>query len=88
MGPGCKAKHKPSAAANDVQARAFIIGEQGITCIEYAGWFDMEEYIGPVTGAAYRFGLDRLRGYIDNRDLAGLLQITEDGQKVFRKWQS
>lgn len=52
--------------------------------IEYTGLADENIYIGPVTGARYKFGLlSRRRGYIDPRDSA-ILAAKEDGLPVFR----
>lgn len=86
---GCKARHKKSVVSTDPEVVSkIIIGEEGITLVEYIGWFDIEEYIGSTTGTVYRFGIDRPRGYVDNRDLDKLLEITEDGERIFRKWQS
>ena len=83
----CKAKHIPSTVHHETK-KDIIIGEKGITLVEYIGFFDIDTYSGPYTGEKYRFGLDRTKGYIDNRDLEGVLKITEDGQDVFRLWQS
>jgi hypothetical protein len=51
----------------------------------YTGWTDLALYPGRATGKRYQFGLFRQRGYVDRRDVPGLLEILEDGQQVFRE---
>lgn len=49
----------------------------------YRGVMDIDSYPGLVTGTAYPFGLFRRRGFVDARDVQGLLAVIEDGQPVF-----
>ncbi len=51
--------------------------------MRYTGWMDIDTYQGSATGTAYPFGLERQRGFVDSRDVAGLLATTEDTQVVF-----
>jgi hypothetical protein len=60
------------------------VGEEGLEMVEYVGWLDSDYYVGDVTEAVYAFGLlERKKGFVDKRDIEGLLEIVEDGQKVF-----
>ena len=54
-----------------------------MTVIRYIGVGDINTYIGSVTKSAYPFGLFRLVGYVDSRDVPGKLEIVEDGLKIF-----
>lgn len=53
--------------------------------MRYTGVADIDTYMGAVTGAAYPFGLLRMRGYVDARDVDGLLATIEDGLPVFKR---
>lgn len=55
--------------------------------MHYLGYFEISEYRGQFTGKAYRFGMERMYGYVDVRDVDGLLTVIEDGQKVFEIWR-
>ena len=62
----------PISAASEISA----------LLVKYNGWYDHAEYQG-VSGLVYMFGLDRRFGYVDKRDIPGILEYIEDGQKVF-----
>jgi hypothetical protein len=51
--------------------------------MKYTGVTDIDTYPGQVTGTGYPFGLLRRRGFVDARDVPGLLQVTEDTLPVF-----
>lgn len=51
--------------------------------LKYTGVMDIDTYTGQATGQAYPFGLLRRRGFVDSRDVASLLLITEDTLPVF-----
>lgn len=51
--------------------------------MKYTGWMEIDTYEGSATGTAYPFGLERTRGFVDSRDVPGLLAMTEDTQTVF-----
>ena len=54
--------------------------------MRYSGLSTVEEngdYQGQVSKTRYKFGLDKSVGYVDTRDVAGLLSCYEDGQAVF-----
>jgi hypothetical protein len=53
--------------------------------VRYTGVTDIDTYVGQATGTAYPFGLFRRMGYVDTRDLAGLLETVEDGLVVFER---
>ncbi|MFA5323889.1 MAG: hypothetical protein WC373_14555 [Smithella sp.] len=59
----------------------------GLTIIHYLGFNELADYRGLSTGIIYRFGLERLKGYVDVKDIPSLLEIVEDGQWVFELWQ-
>lgn len=60
-----------------------IAGEGGLVLMKYTGVTDIDTYPGQVTGTGYPFGLLRRRGFVDARDVPGLLQVTEDTLPVF-----
>lgn len=61
------------------------VGEGGLVLARYTGVGDIDIYEGTVTGTGYPFGLFRRRGYVDRRDLPGLLETVEDGMRVFEE---
>lgn len=68
-------------------AMANIPGQSGFAQVEYllprAG---TQQYRGAVTGTTYVFGGQRRIGYVDPRDLDGLLALFENGRQAFRKY--
>lgn len=60
-----------------------ITGEAGLVKVKYKGFFAREYYKGDFTAVRYPFGLERMVGYVDKRDLPGLLELQEDGQVIF-----
>jgi hypothetical protein len=60
-----------------------IAGEQGLVLMKYTGVGDIDTYTGKVTGTGYPFGLLRRKGYVDKRDVQGLLSTIEDTLPVF-----
>lgn len=58
----------PSAMA----APAF--GAGGMTLLAYSGK-EQETFAGTVSGATYRFGGKRKAGYVDSRDVEGLIAL-------------
>lgn len=65
-----------------------VTGSGGLVKLCYTGVTDIDTYIGSVTGTGYPFGLFRRRGYVDTRDVPGLLDTIEDGLKVFELWEA
>jgi len=61
----------------------FVVGEAGLTMLTYNGWLDDDYYVGEITGATYKFGLERRKGFVDTRDVEGMLKVIEDTQEVF-----
>ena len=54
--------------------------------MRYSGLSTVEEngdYQGQVTKTRYKFGMDKSVGYVDTRDVQGLLSCFEDGLQVF-----
>lgn len=73
-------KSVPVATVNNT-----MLGQDGMTILEYIGTSagDMT-WRGPVTKTAYLFGGIRTRGYVDNRDVEGMLTIRDNGKPVFK----
>lgn len=66
-------------------AEALLIGREGMTTIEYMGNnAGSSTYWGAVTGQQYRFGGSRKYGFVDNRDVPGLLSTFVGGKAIFR----
>ena len=64
-----------------------MFGGEGLQRVHYLGFFEISNYQGRFTGKVYRFGMERMYGYVDVRDVDGLLAVVEDGQKVFEIWR-
>lgn len=63
-------------------------GQDGMAIIEYVGSNSGDTtWYGPVTRTAYTFGGSKPKGYVDKRDLQGMLSLSKRGQKVFREIQ-
>lgn len=78
----CKARQQGKPTPPPIPK--FVVGEEGLTMVKYIGWLEEDYYVGETTGAVYIFGLGgRQKGYIDSRDLDGMLKVDEDGQMVF-----
>jgi len=63
-----------------------LLGSGGMVLMKYSGLSTVKEngsYPGMSTKTRYAFGLDRIRGYVDRRDVPGLLGCFEDGKPVF-----
>jgi len=62
-------------------------GEQGMTLVEYVGSnIAKESWWGPVTGTRYVFGGSRKVGYVDDRDLAEMLDLVHGRRPVFKRY--
>jgi hypothetical protein len=60
-------------------------GAAGMTLLEYIGAsHGSQPWYGVVTNTCYMFGLSRSQGYVDNRDVPGLLDVMEAGKPIFR----
>jgi len=58
-------------------------GANGVVKLEYLG----KEVLNQPevkTGTRYGFGPDKLKGYVDKDDAATLLELSENGEKLFR----
>lgn len=67
---------------------SITIGQEGMTILEYTGTSigDMT-WRGPVTRIKYLFGGIRKRGYVDNRDVPGMLNLRDNGVPVFKIYE-
>jgi glycosyltransferase involved in cell wall biosynthesis len=80
-----KADNRNLRAQAHKTAESLLIGRDGMTSMEYVGKNAGDStYWGEVTGQQYRFGGGRKYGYVDNRDVAGLLSIAVGGKPVFK----
>jgi hypothetical protein len=62
-------------------------GEKGLTRLEYIGGNSgAASYWGPVTNIHYAFGLSRPVGFVDDRDVKGLLNVVQGRRPVFRRY--
>lgn len=63
-----------------------MVGQAGMTKIEYTGAKMSSSWHGDVTHRDYIFGEDRPRGWVDNRDVEGFLSKRDNkGNYVFRR---
>jgi hypothetical protein len=63
-----------------------LIGAGGLMLLRYTGLSTVTEngdYPGQVSKAKYKFGMEKTVGYVDTRDVPGLLSCFEDGMAVF-----
>jgi GT2 family glycosyltransferase len=66
---------------------AMRAGEDGLTMIEYTGGnAGKSSWWGPTTGTRYEFGGSKRVGYVDNRDLAGMLDVAQGRKLIFRRY--
>lgn len=77
---------KSSSSQNGVQRMSSnMVGQVGMTKIEYIGNKMSSPWHGSVSHRDYVFGEDRPRGWVDNRDVEGLLaKRDKQGKNVFR----
>ena len=77
-GKGAGASPRGNNAVTD------FLGKDGMTLIRYAGGnAGNMTFWGEATGKPYRFGGSRMRGYVDNRDLSGFLNMWKSGRQLF-----
>ena len=72
----------------EAKASPVVFGIEGLLKLHYLGFEELAIYRGQVTGKAYQFGMVRMYGYVDTRDVHAMLDTLEDGQKVFEIWRS
>ena len=63
--------------------KAVVLGEAALVIMKYKGFQEGRPYHGLVTGTAYHFGMTRMRGFVDSRDVPSMQEIVEDTQWVF-----
>ncbi len=51
--------------------------------LHYTGLKDLNCYVGPITRQKYQFGLLRMFGYVDSREVDDFLKLLEDGKPAF-----
>jgi GT2 family glycosyltransferase len=62
------------------------VGSEGMVKLEFLGTGMAASWTGPVTNARYRFGEDRTIGWVDKRDVDGMLQLKDrKGNILFRR---
>lgn len=86
-GSGGPAVPNIGGATNRNRAAAISpVGAEGMTILNYTGLnTGTEPWYGPVTGARYLFGLKRPQGYVDNRDVPGLLAVVQNRRPIFSR---
>ena len=63
-----------------------MVGQAGMTKIEYTGSKMNSSWHGEVTHRDYIFGEDRARGWVDNRDVDGFLKARDNkGNYIFKR---
>ena len=63
-------------------------GKAGMTRLEYIGRnMGDSTWWGPETNTRYVFGGNRRVGYVDNRDVAGMLEMKKENRPVFRRFR-
>ena len=88
---GCCGGNKSSGAvtmkrdkSSQMQAQVFP-GQEGMTLLLYDGGNAGDTtWWGKVTGGRYLFGGNRRRGYVDNRDVDGMLEMARGGRAIFK----
>lgn len=94
--PMCCGSDKPTKTTKPTTKRSATIVpmSDGAVVLEYIGpSFGTQTFYGPKTGARYKAGKSRNLISVDPRDLAtgdqnkrGLLELIENGQKLFRRY--
>jgi glycosyltransferase involved in cell wall biosynthesis len=82
---GGKKKSAPTPKTVGGIPVAQLTGQDGMVILEYVGTsVGVQTWRGPVTQTPYRFGRTRPQGYVDVKDAPGMLDIAEQGARVFR----
>ncbi len=79
-----KYKYRPRPAKKAAM-KLVRVGSGGLQLMTYKGFYEIYAYKGLGTGKSYPFGMNRLKGYIDTRDVESFLEIVEDTQWVFEE---
>ena len=80
------ARQMQQAPGRGVQIVAVQPGSAGLTMIEYVGGnIGKGSWWGPVTGIRYEFGGSKRLGYVDDRDLAAMLEYMQGHKLVFKR---
>jgi hypothetical protein len=67
------------------KAPVIVMALGTLTKLHYTGLQTLNWYDGEVTGTRYEFGLLKMIGYVDDRDVEAFLAYQEDSKKVFEK---
>lgn len=65
------------------KAPVIVMALGTLTKLHYTGLQTLNWYDGEVTGTRYEFGLLKMEGYVDERDVDAFLVYLEEGKKVF-----
>jgi len=80
----CGAKRAKRNSTNaQASASSALPGVNGIVKVEYLGK-EIVNHRGAKTGAHYRFSVKRRLGYVDRGDAGTLLELSENGNTLFR----
>jgi hypothetical protein len=80
----CCGSRAKRPAKGQAPAPVGLPGADGLVKLEYLG----KEVLNQPevkTGTRYRFGPDKLKGYVDKEDAAILLELSKNGNTLFRK---
>jgi glycosyltransferase involved in cell wall biosynthesis len=85
----CGQKSSPKGAKPSgggvAMATKYLPGRDGMAILEYTGTNSGDmTWAGPVTKTNYLLGGGKKRGYVDSRDVPGMLEISEKGRKQFK----
>ena len=80
---GCCGGRARQTKAGKAPAPTGLPGAGGAVKLEYLGKKAFAQR-GSKTGTHYRFGPDRPKGYVDKEDAVTLLELSEDGELLFR----
>lgn len=87
---GCCGKGGPPKASTKSSARSLPDGDapEGMTLVEYTGGnVGKTPYYGPTTHTRYVVSTGAPIIYVDDRDLAAVLDMTDGGRTMFRLYQ-
>lgn len=81
----CGGSRRTTPSTSGGRAAQPLVGAAGMVLLEYVGGnAGTMTWHGPITRTRYLFGKSRPRGYVDARDVAGMLEMREGREALFR----
>lgn len=81
----CGGSRRTTPSSSGGRAAQPLVGAEGMVLLEYVGGnAGTMTWYGPVTRTRYLFGKSRPRGYVDSRDVAGMLEMREGREALFQ----